>query len=89
MCWEFPGYFSIYYYDMDLMCKKKKIKSKSVVALNAGSWFGNINCMACYRWKLPFYIEKHEVSVDNLWTSGMTRKIFQVFFGLGIAISRM
>jgi len=46
-------------------------------------------CMACYRWKLPFFIEKREASVDNLWTSGLTSRIFHVFFGLWIAISRM
>jgi len=35
--------------------------------------------MACYRWKLPFFIEKHEVSVDNMWTSELTRLFFRRF----------
>jgi len=37
------------------------------------------HCMACYRWKLLFFMEKHEVSVDNLWTSGLTRWFFRCF----------
>jgi len=28
------------------------------------------------------HIEKHEVSVDNLWTSGLTSRISQVLFGI-------
>jgi len=49
------------------------------------------HCMACYRWELPFFIEKHEVSVDNLRTSGSTSLLFKCFldFGFWIAISRM